>query len=46
MRVIKIGGNELDKPDFMPTFAKVLHDRKRSRSRACAAPMQIRCALR
>lgn len=26
MRVIKIGGNELDKPDFMPTLAKVLHD--------------------
>jgi len=26
MRVIKIGGNELDKADFMPTFANVLHD--------------------
>jgi acetylglutamate kinase len=26
MRVIKIGGNELDKPDFMSTFANVLHD--------------------
>ena len=26
MRVIKIGGNELDKPDFIPTFANVLLD--------------------
>jgi acetylglutamate kinase len=26
MRVIKIGGNELDRPDFMPTFAKVMSD--------------------
>ncbi len=26
MRVIKIGGNELDKTDFMPNFAQVLRD--------------------
>lgn len=30
MRVIKIGGNELDKTDFMPNFAQVLRDMEES----------------